>query len=61
MGMALGEKAVKAAHDAELSAEVLEMIDGATKYAEGRAIRMEIRSKKDLDAVKKLAAVKMGN
>jgi len=61
VGMALGEKAVKAAHDAKLSAEVLEMIDGATKYAEGRAIRMEIRSQKDLDSVKKLAAVKMAN
>ncbi len=61
VGMALGEKAVKAAHDAKLSASVLDMIDGATKYAEGRAIRMEIRSEQDLDAVKKLTAVKMAN
>jgi hypothetical protein len=61
VGLALGEKAVKAAHDAKLPNEVLEMIDGATKYAEGRAIRLEIRNKKDLDNVKKLAAVKMAN
>jgi hypothetical protein len=38
---------------------VLATIDGATKYAEGRAVRIEIRNKKDLASAKKLAAVKM--
>jgi hypothetical protein len=61
VGFVLGEKAVKAAHDVKLPALVLKMIDGARKYAEGRAIRLEIRNKKDLDTVKKLAAVKMAN
>ena len=61
VGMALGEKAVEAAHGAGLSADILKTIDEATKYAEGRAIRLEIRNKKDLDTVKKLAAVKMAN
>jgi hypothetical protein len=59
VGFVLGEKAVKAAHESRLSPSVLAMIDSAKKYAEGRAIRLGIRNKKDLDNVKKLAAVKM--
>ena len=59
VGFVLGEKAVKAAHDGRLSPSVLAIIDSAKKYAEGRGIRLDIRNKKDLDSVKKLAAVKM--
>lgn len=59
VGLVLGDNAVNAAHDSGLPESVLSMIDSAQKYAEGRAIRMEIRNKKDLDSVKKLAAVKM--
>jgi hypothetical protein len=63
VGLVLGEKAVKAAHSrgAGISAPVLETIDAARKYAEGRGVRLEIRKKLDLEAVKKLAAVKMAN
>ncbi|HSG81468.1 MAG TPA: hypothetical protein VLC48_04400, partial [Gemmatimonadota bacterium] len=35
--------------------------DSAEKYAEGRAVRIEVRTKKDLDNTKKLAAIKMTN
>ena len=61
VGFALGEKAVKAAHDAGLPDSVIAVIDEAPRYAEGRGVRIEIRNKRDLDAVKKLAAVKMAN
>ncbi len=61
VGFALGEKAVKAAHDAGLPDSVITVIDQAPRYAEGRGVRIEIRNKRDLDAVKKLAAVKMAN
>ena len=61
VGFALGEKAVKAAHDSALPAAVLECIDNAPKYAEGRGVRIEVRTKKDLGAVQKLAAIKMAN
>lgn len=61
VGLVLGEKAVKAAHDSSLPESVLAIIDGAKKYAEGRGVRLEIRKKKDLDSVKKLAAIKMAN
>jgi len=61
VGFALGEKAVKAAHAAPLSEPVLAIIDGASKYAEGRGVRLIVKTKKDLAAVKALAAVKMAN
>ncbi len=60
-GFVLGDKAVAAAHEAGIPKPVLDEIEGAKKYAEGRPIRIEVRSKKSLDTVKKLAAVKMAN
>ena len=61
VGFALGEKAVKAALGSTLPDSVLTIIDGAKKYAEGRAIRIEIRNKKDLENAKKLSSIKMVN
>lgn len=61
VGFALGEKAVAAAHEAGLPEDVLAVIDGARKYAEGRAVRLEVRTKKDLQAVERLAAIKMAS
>jgi hypothetical protein len=61
VGFALGEKAVKAARGGALPDSVLAVIDGAKKYAEGRAVRLEIRNKKDLENAKKLSSIKMAN
>lgn len=58
---ALGEKAVKAAHESDLPASILEIIDGAKKYAEGRGVRLEVRTAKDVRNVEKLAVIKMAN
>jgi hypothetical protein len=60
-GFALGEKAVKAAHRSDLPSSVLTAIDGAKQYAEGRAVRFEVRRKNDVAVVEKLAAAKMAN
>ena len=60
-GFALGEKAVKAAHEEAFPEDLLIAIDGAQKYAEGRAVRLEVRTGHDLENVKKVAAVKMAN
>jgi len=60
-GFALGEKAVAAAHVSDLPQSLLEIIDGSQKYAEGRAVRLEVRSAADLDHVTNLAAIKMAN
>jgi hypothetical protein len=61
VGFALGEKAVKAAHGSTLPDSILTVIDGAKKYAEGRAVRIEIRAKKDLENAKMLASIKMAS
>ena len=60
-GFALGEKAVKAAPQSDLPASVLTVIDEARKYAEGRAVRLEVRRKVDIESVEKIAAAKMAN
>jgi hypothetical protein len=58
---ALGEKAVKAAHDSDLPVSVLDVIDGSKKYAEGRGVRLEVRTAGDVSNIEKLAMIKMAN
>ncbi len=58
---ALGEKACAAARARGLPKPVLEVIESARRYPEGRGVRLEVRSRKDLANVKELAAVKMEN
>jgi uncharacterized protein DUF3788 len=59
MSFVLGEKAVKAAHEDDLPGSVLKIIDNATKYKEGRGVRLEVRNGRDVRNVEKLAAIKM--
>jgi hypothetical protein len=61
VAFAFGEKAVQAAHKNKLPAAVLKLIDGATKYPEGRAVRMEVRTARDVNIAEKLAAIKLAN
>ena len=56
---ALGDKAVKAALASGLPADVVKIIRQAKRYAEGTAVRIEVKTAKDLDAVTKVAAVKL--
>lgn len=58
---ALGEKAVKAAHESDLSQKVLDIIDNSTRYVEGRGVRLEVHSNQDVSEVEKLARIKMAN
>jgi hypothetical protein len=60
VGFVLGEKAVKSALKCALPAGVASEIKTAQKYPEGRVVRLEIRFKKELAAVKMLAEAKMG-
>lgn len=57
---ALGEKACAAARASGVPAAVLKIIDAAPKYVEGRAVRIPVRTLKDADAVRRIAACKMG-
>ena len=44
-----------------LPTRVLEIIQHAPKYPEGRGVRLEVRNKKDLANVEALASIKMAN
>ena len=61
VSLALGEKAVVAAHAAKLPAALLKVIDGAPRYAEGRGVRVEIKSGRQLAALARLAEIKWRN
>ena len=54
-----GGKATEAAHAAKLPKSVVKSIDEAPVYAEGRGFRLEVKTGKDLETMKALAAIKM--
>jgi hypothetical protein len=54
----LGEKACKTIADAGVPAAILALIEAAPKYAEGRGVRIPVRTKADVDAVLKIVAIK---
>lgn len=58
---ALGDKAVAAARTSNLPPHVLKIINTAKRYAEGTAVRIEVRAAQDVDAVKALAKIKLAN
>ena len=53
--LVLGDRAVAAARDRGLAA----MVEGAKRYAEGTAVRLPVKSAKDIATVKKLVAIKL--
>jgi hypothetical protein len=57
--LALGEKACRAAHAAKAPPQVLAIIDAAPKYAEGRGVRLPVRSRQDLSTVESLVMIKV--
>ncbi|HEX6810387.1 MAG TPA: DUF3788 family protein [Planctomycetota bacterium] len=54
---ALGEKACLAARTSGIPAPVLALIEAAPRYAEGRGVRIPVRTQKDVDAVLRIAAL----
>jgi len=58
---ALGEKACAAARGSHLAVSVLDVIDRAPRYPEGRGVTLEVRTRKDVANVKALAAIKMAS
>jgi hypothetical protein len=57
----LGDRAVAAARQSDLSKDVLQLLDEAKRYAEGTGIRLVVKQKKDLASVRKLALIKLAN
>lgn len=60
-GFVLGEKAFAEVHCANLPHTVLDVIDAAPKYGEGRGFRLSVRTKKDLESIKTLTGIKIAN
>ncbi len=58
---ALGEKACRAARAGGLAPAVLEVIEQAPRYAEGRGVRLEVRTRRQAEDVRRLAVIKMAN
>lgn len=61
VGMALGDKAVAAAEKSGLSEGVLDTIRNAKRYAEGTAVRLEVKSNEALEDIMKLIRIKVEN
>lgn len=61
VSLALGERAVAAAHAAKLAPSVLQVVDAAPRYAEGRAVRLCVRGSRQLPALARLAEIKREN
>ena len=58
---ALGEKAMQLARTSEFASQILKILQDAKRYAEGSAVRIDVKSSRDVAAVAKLAAIKMAN
>lgn len=59
VSFALGDKAVKAARQSGLPPSVIKTINEARRYAEGTAVRLEIKKAKDIEPVTKLTGIKL--
>jgi hypothetical protein len=60
-GFAIGQKAFEAARQSDLPRSFLDVIDNSQRYAEGRAVRVDVRNAEDLGNVIQLATIKMAN
>jgi Protein of unknown function (DUF3788) len=56
---ALSDQACLAVIGSQLPMQVCEVVQRAPHYPEGRAVRLDVRTKKDLATVVKLASIKM--
>jgi len=56
---ALGDRAVEAARQTPFPDAVIETINQARRYAEGTAVRIDVRTPDDEDVVEKLAVIKL--
>jgi hypothetical protein len=58
---ALGEKAAIAARQVGLSPALTAILDASPKYAEGRGVRIPVRTQQDVAGVQVLVAAKVAN
>ena len=58
---ALSDKAIAAVREGRFSKKILHIIDSAKKYAEGTAVRLDVKTSADTAAVLKLAGIKLSH
>lgn len=58
---ALGERAMKSALAADFPKPIVKILKEAKHYTEGTAVRIEVHSASDLDAIRKLVEIKIKN
>lgn len=56
---AFGDKALQQARKSDLPKQVLRIIKEAKKYAEGTAVRIEVKTRADIAAVSRLTEIKL--
>ncbi|MGZ4821077.1 MAG: DUF3788 domain-containing protein [Terriglobales bacterium] len=56
---ALGDKAIAAALQSDLPKPTIKLIKEAKRYAEGTAVRIDVKASKDVEVVKQLTAIKL--
>jgi hypothetical protein len=61
LGFVFGDKAVAAIEKSGLPEAMIDELRNAKKYAEGRGLRIEVRTNRDIELTKKLVAVKAAN
>lgn len=57
----LGEKAMRAARETKLPVHIVRALDTAPKYPEGTGVRLEVKSPREIAALRKLAAIKVAH
>ena len=57
----LGDRALAAARQGNLSKSTLKLLDEAPRYAEGTGVRLMVKAPKDLAAIRKLTLIKLAN
>jgi hypothetical protein len=61
IGFVFGDKAVAMIEKSGLPGALIEEVRAAKKYAEGRGLRIEVRTRRDVEHIKKLIAVKVAS
>lgn len=59
LAFAIGEKAFKEIIDSEISDTIKQQLSAAKVYVEGRALRLEIHKKEDLESIWKIIRIKL--
>ena len=61
VSLVLGDRAVAAARQSNLSSSALKLLDEAPRYAEGTGLQIIVKGLKDLASIRKLALIKLAN